>query len=105
MTSITRALARWRCFHDDSHRWRSIETKLRAAVGASLPALLCGLRLSASVSPALYVAFWLQLDNPYWAGASAAAVCQPTLGASFRKGWYRMIGTVLGASVIVVITG
>jgi uncharacterized membrane protein YccC len=105
MTSITRALARWRYFHDGSHRWRSIEAKVRAAVAASPPALLCGLRLSASVSLALYVAFWLQLDNPYWAGASAAAVCQPTLGASFRKGWYRMIGTVLGASVILVITG
>ena len=25
MTSITRALARWRYFHDGSHRWRSIE--------------------------------------------------------------------------------
>jgi uncharacterized membrane protein YccC len=105
MVSITRALTRWRRLQGSSEHWRSIEGKLRAAVAASPPALLCGLRLSASVSLALYVAFWLQLDNPYWAGASAAAVCQPTLGASFRKGWYRMIGTVLGASVILVITG
>ena len=105
MVSITRTLTRWRSLHDSSEHWRSIEGKLRAMVAASPPALLCGLRLSASVSLALYLAFWLQLDNPYWAGASAAAVCQPTLGASFRKGWYRMIGTVLGASVILVITG
>jgi uncharacterized membrane protein YccC len=105
MVSITRALRRWRWLHDSSERWRSIEGKWRATVAAFPPALLCGMRLSASVSLALYVAFWLQLDNPYWAGASAAAVCQPTLGASFRKGWYRMIGTVLGASVILVITG
>jgi uncharacterized membrane protein YccC len=105
MISITRALARRRSLDDRNDRRRSIEEKLRAVAGASPHALLCGLRLSASVSLALFVAFWLQLDNPYWAGASAAAVCQPTLGASFRKGWYRMIGTGLGASVIVVITG
>ena len=67
--------------------------------------LLQGLRLLASVCLALYVAFWLQLDTTYWAGASAAAVCQTTLGASLRKGWYRMLGTVVGACVIVVLTG
>src|SRR5215831_16710305 len=47
--------------------------------------LLFGLRLWASVSLSLYVAFWLELDNAYWAGASAAVVCQPHLGASLRK--------------------
>jgi uncharacterized membrane protein YccC len=66
--------------------------------------LLFGLRLWASVCLALYVAFWLELDNAFWAGASAAIVCQPQLGASLRKGWYRMIGTVVGAVVIVVLT-
>ena len=55
--------------------------------------LLFGLRLWASVCLALYVAFWLELDNAFWAGTSAAIVCQPQLGASLRKGWFRMIGT------------
>jgi uncharacterized membrane protein YccC len=68
------------------------------------PPLLFGLRLWASVCLALYVAFWLELDNPFWAGTSAAIVCQPHLGASLRKGWYRMIGTSIGAVVIVVLT-
>jgi uncharacterized membrane protein YccC len=68
------------------------------------PPLLFGLRLWASVCLALYVAFWLELDNPFWAGTSAAIVCQPQLGASLRKGWYRMIGTLIGAVVIVVLT-
>jgi uncharacterized membrane protein YccC len=53
---------------------------------------------------ALYIAFWLQLDNPFWAGTSAAIVCQPQLGASLRKGWFRTIGTVIGATMIVVLT-
>jgi uncharacterized membrane protein YccC len=68
------------------------------------PPLLFGLRLWASVCLALYVAFWLELENPFWAGTSAAIVCQPQLGASLRKGWYRMIGTSIGAVAIVVLT-
>jgi uncharacterized membrane protein YccC len=71
---------------------------------ASGPPLLFGLRLWASVCLALYVAFWLELDNAFWAGTSAAIVCQPHLGASLRKGWYRLIGTVVGAVAIVVMT-
>jgi len=49
----------------------------------------------------LFVAFWLELENPFWAGTSAAIVCQPQLGASLRKGWFRMIGTAVGATTIV----
>src|ERR1700731_4930303 len=74
------------------------------AARATGPPLLFGLRLWASVCRALYVAFWLELDNPFWAGTSAAIVCQPHLGASLREGWYRMIGTLVGAVVIVVLT-
>src|SRR5580692_8583339 len=77
---------------------------LRRTASASIPALIFGLRLSASVCLALYIAFWLQLDGAYWAGTSAGIVCQPSLGASLRKGWFRMIGTVVGATVIVVLT-
>jgi uncharacterized membrane protein YccC len=68
------------------------------------PAVLFGLRLWAAVCLALYIAFWLELDNAYWAGTTAAIVCQPSLGASLRKGSFRMIGTVLGAVAIVVLT-
>ena len=76
---------------------------LEGAVRAAGPSLLFGLRLWASVSLALYAAFWLQLDNPFWAGASAAIVCQPQLGASLRKGWFRILGTFIGALVSVVL--
>src|SRR6201993_5554267 len=68
------------------------------------PPLLFGFRLWASVCLALFIAFWLQLDNPFWAGTSAAIVCQPQLGASLRKAQYRIIGTLVGAVVIVVLT-
>src|SRR6201993_3080963 len=78
--------------------------RLSDALRAGGPPLLFALRLWASVCLALYVAFWLELDNAYWAGASAAVVCQPQLGASLRKGWFRMIGTVVGAIAIVLLT-
>jgi len=77
---------------------------LKEAVKAAGPPLLFGLRVWASVSLALYLAFWLQLDDAVWAGTSAAIVCQPHLGASLRKGWYRLIGTLVGAVMIVVLT-
>jgi uncharacterized membrane protein YccC len=80
--------------------WTPIFVKL-AKVG---PPLLFGLRLWMAVCLALFVAFWLELDNPFWAGTSAAVVCQPQLGASLRKGWFRIIGTVIGASAVVVLT-
>src|SRR5262245_17260356 len=82
-------------------RWRAETANAARAAG---PPLLFGLRLWASVCLALYVAFWLELDNAYWAGTSAAIVCQPHLGASLRKGWYRLVGTVVGAVAIVVLT-
>ena len=78
--------------------------RLKQAITAARPPLLYGLRLWASVCLALYVAFWLELDNAYWAGTSAAIVCQPQLGASLRKGWFRLIGTLIGAAAIVGLT-
>jgi uncharacterized membrane protein YccC len=85
-----------------SGRWP--HARLTSALWSATPALLFGLRLWAAVCLALYVAFWLQLDNAYWAGTSAAIVCQPSLGASLRKGWFRMVGTAIGAVAIVVLT-
>jgi hypothetical protein len=79
-------------------------TGLTNRLTATREPVLFGVRLWASICLALFVAFWLELDNPFWAGVSAAVVCQPQLGASLRKGWYRMIGTVVGAMAIVVLT-
>jgi uncharacterized membrane protein YccC len=75
-----------------------------SALRPAAPALLFGLRLWVAVCLALYIAFWLELDNAYWAGTTAAIVCQPSLGASLRKGWFRMIGTLIGAVAIVVLS-
>jgi uncharacterized membrane protein YccC len=84
--------------------WAGRAAAVREWARPAVPALLFGLRLWASVCLALYIAFWLQLDTPSWAGTSAAIVCQPHLGASLRKGWYRLIGTAIGAIAIVAMT-
>jgi uncharacterized membrane protein YccC len=79
--------------------------RLKTALRAVAPPLLFGFRLWASVCLALYVAFWLKLDNAFWAGYTAVTVSQPRLGASLRKGWFRMVGTVVGATAVVALTG
>jgi uncharacterized membrane protein YccC len=84
--------------HRPDHGW------IADALRSGGPALLFGLRLWIAVCLALYVAFWLQLDNAYWAGTSAAIVCQPSLGASLRKASFRLIGTAIGAVAIVILT-
>jgi uncharacterized membrane protein YccC len=80
------------------------EANLEHALATAREPLLFGVRLWASVCLALFVAYWLELDNPFWAGTSAAIVCQPQLGAALRKGWFRMVGTVIGATMVVVLT-
>jgi uncharacterized membrane protein YccC len=77
---------------------------LPGTLPVGLPLLLYGVRMWAAVCLALFVAFRLELDNPFWAGTSAAIVCQPVLGASLRKGWFRLIGTIIGAIAIVALT-
>jgi uncharacterized membrane protein YccC len=84
-------------------RWPDAR-RLASALRSVEPAPLFGLRLWVAVCFALYVAFWLELDNAYWAGTTAAIVCQPSLGASLRKGWFHMVGTAVGAVAIVVLT-
>jgi uncharacterized membrane protein YccC len=74
------------------------------ALREAIPPLLYGLRMWAAVSLALYITYWLELDAPFWAGTTAAIVAQPTLGASMRKGWFRMIGTIVGAAAILLIS-
>jgi uncharacterized membrane protein YccC len=80
------------------------DLSLPDALATAGPPLLFAIRLWASVCLALFIAFWLELDSPYWAGGTAAIVCQPQLGAALRKGWFRMIGTIVGAGVIVLLT-
>ena len=74
-----------------------------AQLRAALPAVLFGLRMAAAVSIALAIAFELELEQAYWAGATAAIVCQPVLGSALRKAAFRMAGTLVGAVAGVIL--
>jgi uncharacterized membrane protein YccC len=69
-----------------------------------LDELIFALKTCAGAMAALALAFWLGLDNPYWAMATAYIVAQPLTGAMRSKALYRFIGTITGgvASVVLV---
>ncbi len=71
---------------------------------AAVPPLLFGLRLATAVCLALFAAFYLELDAPYWAGTSAAIVCQPVVGSSMFKGVFRLAGTLVGTLAALALT-
>ena len=71
---------------------------------ATIRPLLYGVQMTASVSLALFVAFYLQLDTPSWAGTTAVIVCQPVVGSALLKGAFRLVGTVFGALAAVLLT-
>jgi len=52
---------------------------------------------------ALYVALWLQLDSPYWSMITVYVLAQPLAGPMLAKAGFRLLGTVLGALVGVIL--
>jgi uncharacterized membrane protein YccC len=52
---------------------------------------------------ALWLAFYLQLDSPYWAGMTVWMVAQPTPGMALSRGYYRFVGSVVGSAMGVVL--
>lgn len=63
------------------------------------------LRNSIAMCLALWIAFVLELDEPYWALTSAAVVSFPTVGGVISKSIGRVFGSLLGASAAVLIAG
>ena len=50
---------------------------------------------------ALYISFWLTLDEPYWALLTVFVVAQPDSGLVLAKSFYRILGT--GAGVLITV--
>lgn len=63
------------------------------------------LRNSLAMCLALWIAFILQLDEPYWAFTSAAVVSFPTVGAVISKSIGRVFGSLIGAMASLFIAG
>ncbi|MGK9171848.1 FUSC family protein [Yokenella regensburgei] len=54
---------------------------------------------------ALAIAYYLNLDEPYWAMTSAAVVSFPTVGGVISKSLGRVAGSLLGACAALLIAG
>ncbi|HEX5513771.1 MAG TPA: FUSC family protein, partial [Gammaproteobacteria bacterium] len=62
------------------------------------PAILFALRVLVTALLALLLAILLGLKNPHWATMTTIVVAQPTRGAAFAKGFYRIVGSLIGAA-------
>jgi uncharacterized membrane protein YccC len=61
------------------------------------------LKVCAAALLALFVALWIDLPRPYWAVTSVFITIQPLAGATRSKAIYRICGTLLGATVLVIL--
>lgn len=63
------------------------------------------LRNGIAMCLALTLAYYLELDEPYWAMTSAAVVSFPTVGSVISKSLGRIAGSLLGATASLIIAG
>ncbi|CAB3752221.1 fusaric acid resistance protein [Burkholderia sp. MSh2] len=84
----------------------AVRTALRDARPALPPgAVGFALRNTAASLLALYIAFRMNLDDPVWAASTVWIVAQGSRGMGLSKSQYRILGTVIGAAVALVLTG
>ena len=82
----------------NNHRG-SAKSATPASDGPNLAIVVfCGKTFAAALI-ALYVSFWLALDEPYWALLTVFVVAQPDSGLVLAKGFYRLCGTAVGILV------
>lgn len=63
------------------------------------------LRNAIAMCLALTIAYYLNLDEPYWAMTSAAVVSFPTVGGVVSKSLGRIAGSLIGAMASLIIAG
>jgi uncharacterized membrane protein YccC len=70
----------------------------------SLAALIFSLKTVSAALTALYISFWLGLDEPKWALLTVFIVSQPDSGLVLAKSFYRILGSIAGvlASTVLV---
>ncbi|NVN37235.1 FUSC family protein [Komagataeibacter swingsii] len=61
------------------------------------------LRTWCSLVLGLATAFWLQLDNPLLVGVTVMILAQPLRGQALSKAFYRLLGTMVGMGVSIVL--
>jgi uncharacterized membrane protein YccC len=53
---------------------------------------------------ALYLSFLFQIDEPLWAGLTVWQGIQPAPGMAISRGFWRIVGVLIGASMGVLLT-
>ncbi|MGC3990471.1 MAG: FUSC family protein [Chthoniobacteraceae bacterium] len=66
-------------------------------------ALGFGVRTMLACSLALFAAFLIQLDAPYWSALTVWIIANPHPVKTWGKGLFRITGTVIGASMAIVL--
>src|SRR5271170_6194710 len=79
-------------------RFEFLSSATRSALGFAVRTWLASLL-------ALYLAFVLELDLPSWAAMTVWIVSSPNAGRVLSKGLYRLLGTVIGVLMGVVLMG
>ena len=72
--------------------------------GISLGSVAFAVRIWIAAIVALYLSFWLQLEAPSTAMITVAIIAEPTRGQALEKAVFRVIATVIGVVVSIVIT-
>jgi uncharacterized membrane protein YccC len=67
--------------------------------GPVFAAVIFPAKTFAAALVALFISFWLGLDEPYWAIMTVFVVAQPDSGLVLAKGFYRLVGTAVGLLV------
>jgi uncharacterized membrane protein YccC len=73
--------------------------------GFPLSAWAFALRTWAAMMLALYVTFWLQLENAWLAPLTVGILSLQTRGQAYQKAVYRLVATAVGVVVSIIIAG
>lgn len=77
---------------------------LQPFICPSLDAVKFAIKVSIAAGVTLFLAFCWDLNQPQWAAATAVIVAQPHSGMVVSKGLARLVGTIAGTIVALVIT-
>ena len=73
--------------------------------GFPVSAWAFALRTWAAMMLGLYVAFWLQLENAYFAAVTVGILSLQTRGQAYQKALYQLLMTVVGVVASIIIAG
>jgi uncharacterized membrane protein YccC len=74
-------------------------------VGFPLTSWAFAIRVWLAAIVALYVSFWLSIEMPSMAILTVAIIAEPTRGQALDKAIFRVLATIIGVAVSIVVTG